>query len=209
MGHYTALFGQIKLKPQVVKKVMVDGYPEWRNLLQVRGVSKHPDVRKFVSLPRSGMVAWGGSAYFDVDEIHHPQWDAIVKQYLHNESWENEGTKFIRGENRLVFFSSIKNYSGEYNTLFAILPLIADEWELFELDEDDDGEQTPTHIVSFQHNDKVRSKVNAQGYALMYPDATLNSKGLKITTAVMQGKAIERSYSNFGSPSVMIVNNTL
>lgn len=197
MGMYTALFGRIKLKPSIVKVVVKGHYVDWRNLRNIRGVGKHPDVLEFLSLPRSGSVTLGGSAYFDSRMSNVPEWITMAEECGINgdeniDSWGdiNYGWVLDPKVNTVTFFSSIKNYSSEYHHFYNILPLIADDWLLFELYEEDQSIRHPDRIFPYHYHGNVKDKLDYGNCDYLSTSHCVNRQGLKLAAAVKTGKYI-------------------
>lgn len=133
MGTYTCLFGKVKFKEDVAQRARQYDMElvTWRPMLATRRLKKHPDITTFLSDQRVGMIANGGSSYFYTGQYpdqHHilggiPDLTESYCCYQHN-------------QRELTFFCSLKNYTDTIEKFLRILPLIADDWDLYFQTED-------------------------------------------------------------------------
>lgn len=172
MGTYTELYGQVTLKPEVAKVVYNGDTLNWNPLRRVRGIGKHPDVRRFLNTPRFNWI--GGSHSFHVDAVSHPIWIGLAREHLR-----------APHPNRAVFYCSLKNYDDTIENFTYILPLIADDWYLFSQYEDDVGwdygadihrPYRTKEILRFGHD----FQMNGLKYTIDSPPLLLNKHGQRL-----------------------------
>lgn len=156
MGMYTCLFGKVKFKDDVTENAtrlntlnhswMGSYHPHmtlrWAMLLNTRRIKKHPDVAVFLKDFRAGSIGNGGSAYFTPDE--YPNQDHLLN-VLNDEDWN--GFVYRPVSKELTFFCSLKNYTGTIEKFIRILPLIADDWDLYSQYEEMQNDHKPDHYT--------------------------------------------------------------
>lgn len=142
MGMYTCLFGKVKFKEDIAQKAkhLDTGFAEWQQLLNTRRLKKHPDVITFLTDQRVFMVANGGSAYFSVDE--YPDQQHVLKG-IPNDA--ESARRYLPNKRELTFFCSLKNYTDSIEKFLRILPLIADDWDVYSQYEEMQHEEEPDH----------------------------------------------------------------
>tara|TARA_B100000929_G_scaffold288313_1_gene276576 strand:+ start:540 stop:1037 length:498 start_codon:yes stop_codon:yes gene_type:complete len=142
MGMYTCLFGKVTFKDDVAQKAnhLSTEFVIWQHLLNTRRLKKHPDVIAFLTDQRVFMVANGASAYFSADE--YPDQQHVLEGIPDDAESANH---YQPNKRTLTFFCSLKNYTDSIEKFTRILPLIADDWDLYSQYEEMQHEYAPDH----------------------------------------------------------------
>lgn len=187
MGTYTAIYGKVTLKKTVLDKVFQGDHFDWRKLTGIRVLRRHPDIINFMQCDRYDHIGNGGSSYFDPNDVGPSPWEKMKQGVA-------ELPHFNVRDGSIVFHSSLKDYDHEIEKFFSILPLIADDWELFQEYEDDsyDDERWPNTATPYRYYGEAR------GFALS-GCINVNKTGLKLANLCRIGDRKERSYDSLVS----------
>lgn len=127
MGTYTVFYGTVKLKHDALKECFTDGILDMSKVLKLKRLRKHPDIIAFSKLKRFSLMGYC-AGHCATTHVHYDFLRTIDIDF--KDSINYETINILKG-NEYTFFGALKNYCGSLTKFIEILPLIADNWEMY------------------------------------------------------------------------------
>lgn len=166
MGSYTALYGNIGLKPEFndfVQSTICEhsgvAYMcfNWDLLKRHRGVKNHPDFKNLIKKEGYKSIGARSSIYFDDCDVSH------LLTLRNEDGGVPVGISYARQYGLVNINSDFKNYDDEINAFINLLPVIADWWELENILDATRNEYEPDNHRSVLLNGRVYNETTVGG----------------------------------------------